>query len=790
VHPEELAALRRHVARGALHVVGGGMTSPDTLLPETELLLRDLLHGARFAQDVLGAAPPRAAWLPDSFGHAATTPDLLAAAGYDAVGFARIDGALTPFEALNTPGRPPRAGSNAALLASLGSADFFWRGPGGARVLAHFMSTGAVYCQGDNIDHPEPIQVPGGHLGPFRGDDPAFTDAAITRYVAELTPWAKTPYLFVPVGCDFQHPKERLIEYLDGYNARHYRQSDVRAVAASFDDYAALVRAHAAVLPEIEGGLEPYFMGFYASRAAIKRRTREAVRPLYAAETLAAALGPDAPGVGDATAALGATAARLARSNHHDFIPGTSTDAVVADEQLPLLDAGEAAARAVFGTLATTLAARVAMAEGALARAVVVNTSGSVRSEHVDVRLPPAPGRDAPTPVRVLARDVPPHGWRVLDVLPDAPEPLPERAVEVVLTDAQGAEASGAAVARVVLDNGRVRAQWSREGPSGVFALRALVIDGAEALAAPSFTLADYADTGGLWRLGHEMDGCTFTRLEPAAGEAPEDVRVVEGSPWRARVAFHGATATREVWLDAGAAGLGLALTTGAAEGTSRTATFTFATDAGAGAPLRTSLAGGWAERSVERVYAPTFWPAVEWASVGSWAVLLRQSTGVRFDGAGGMELMAVRDARMEQCDVLGGTGSDTTAPTIEWEIVRAGAPAEAARAAQRFNRPLAVASLGPATGGADPGAVGSLVTVEGDGLVTALKSAERGEGVIVRALLLPGPLTLRLGASLRDRAVVRCDAAERDLAPLEPTDGALVLDRAAHGAVVTLRVR
>src|SRR5208282_254342 len=36
-HPEELAPIRAAVAAGSFHVVGGGMTSPDTLLPESEL---------------------------------------------------------------------------------------------------------------------------------------------------------------------------------------------------------------------------------------------------------------------------------------------------------------------------------------------------------------------------------------------------------------------------------------------------------------------------------------------------------------------------------------------------------------------------------------------------------------------------------------------------------------------------------------------------------------------------------------------------------------------------------
>ena len=676
-HPEELAALRAHIARGALHIVGGGMTSPDTLLPETELLMRDMLYGARFAEDVVGAAPARSAWLPDSFGHSPTTPDLLAAAGYTAVAFSRSDGAPTILEALQDPDRPAAPGSNAELLAQLGSADFVWRGPGGAEVLAHWMPTSGLYCQGDSIDYDEPIAVPGGHIGTYHGDDPPFVDAAIDRYVAELTPFAKTPYLFVPVGCDFQHPKAELLAYLDAYNARRFPETKVWVVAASFDEYAALVRTHQGELPVLDADLEPYFMGFYATRAAIKREVRAAARPFFAAEVLAVALGKPAP--------LSAELELLARADHHDFIPGTSTDDVAGKEQLPLLAAAKAAAESALGT-----------------GPVLLN------------------------PASTAQRGVPPFGWR-----------------------------SGAPEAGAMLDLCGPDLCWTKPGV---------------------FEVIEYADMGGLWRLGHEMKGCSLTPIP--SNPCGDDGVWVEDSPTVRRLRFTGPAATCEVWTEAGMEGVGFAIETGAAEGTTRTVRLHL----GQPGPQRTSLAGGWAERPVERVYSPTFWPAVEWASVGTSAVLLRQSTGVRFDGQGGIELMAVRDARSEKCDFEGGEGSDTATHRIEWRIVRAEPPLGAARAAQRFNRPLvAVAGLS---------GEGSLLTAEGEGLVTAVKPAERGEGVIVRALLSPGPLTLHLGPGLSGRTATRCDAAERDLAPLGAAAQTLVLDKATFGAIATVRLR
>jgi hypothetical protein len=106
-------------------------TAPRLVQVRRALRPRDYLHGARFAEETLGAVV-RAAWLPDSFGHAATVPDLLAAIGSDSVMFARIDGAPTFYESLNGRGTL-RAGSHAAELLAPGSADFVWKGPGGSR---------------------------------------------------------------------------------------------------------------------------------------------------------------------------------------------------------------------------------------------------------------------------------------------------------------------------------------------------------------------------------------------------------------------------------------------------------------------------------------------------------------------------------------------------------------------------------------------------------------------------------------------------------------------------------
>ncbi len=802
-HPEEAARLAAAAARGQLHVVGGGMTSPDTLLPEGEVLFRDWLYGSIVAEGRLGVRPT-SAWLPDSFGHGGTAPDVLAAAGFDSVAFSRIDGALSIYERIARPTAPPHEGSSASALLAAGSADFVWQGEGGAEVLATFLASPGLYCMGDDLDYDEPFQVPGGHLGAFHGDA-SFTDARIDKYAAELAGWARTPYRFVPVGCDFAHPKDALLSYLDGYNARRYPTTGVWATVAPYDVYAKLVGFHRDALPRVKGELSPYYMGFYGSRAAVKRAVRDAAAPFLLAEPFAALLGDE----GRALQAQAAPAFRtLTLSDHHDFVTGTSADAVVADEELPWLATAQAAGERQLAHVAATLASRVPIASDAVGRVVALHAASATRDAVASVVWPIVAGTPpalhavvdgAPAPL-VLAHEpaaddstatfelalagVAPFSYRVIDVLPGA-APAPPVGVTLETLDASGAATSGADVATIVVANARVRVEAKRR--EGSFALTSVRLDGVEALAGDSFALRDYDDDGGLWRLGHEMPGCALTERAPTA--TSDAVRVVERSAYRVRVALDAESSTREIALDVGALGPELAVTTGAAPGTTRTVVFAFAT--ADDATLRTSGPGGYATHPLERVYAPTFWPAVAWASFGPVAVLLGQSTGVRAAATGEIEWMLARDARAEKCDMEGGTGTDTRLHRIVWRLERAASPAEADRAAQDFDRPVRLVRVGLAQGEAlDLAPTASLASVEGDAVISTIKPAERGEGAIVRALLLPGPATLRLAPALGGAEVVASDLTERDSASLGARSDAIALDRASRGSIVTLRVR
>jgi hypothetical protein len=766
-HPEEAAPLKAAAARGALRVVGGGMTSPDTVLPETELMMRDFTDGQVFSEDQLGIRPT-AAYLPDSFGQGGAAPDVLAAAGYDGVAFSRIDGASTFYFQAIFPNRPLLAGSTAAMLQDMGTADFIWKGVGGGEVLAHFMAAPSFYCQGDNIDYNEELELPGSHTGAFMGDDPTFTDAALDRYFDELGGWSRTPYMFVPVGCDFQHPKPQLISYLDGYNQRRYPTTGVWAVAAPFDDYVALVDFYRDALPTVSGELTPYFEGFYGTRADVKRATRDAARPFFTAEPFVSFLGDS-----DLYAAAKPALHALTRADHHDWVTGTANDMVATTEQLPALAEAQAAGETELAGAAQALAVRIPLTAGTVVRYIAVNASGVRRTEVVPVPVPDAVGTvhtDAPGDGARVAVDMPPFSWRALDFVPGAPVPV-DTQLTLTQTDTQ-----------VVLDNGIVRAQL--DAVDGTFVLDHLAIGGQDLMVGPSFTITDYDDTGGLWRIGSEMDGCHFTPIAPTGGT--ETVTVLTQTPLEVRVAFTSATATREVRLGAGESGLDVAITTGAASGTSRTVSFAFATVPGT--TLATSAPGGGIARRPSYLYTPTFWPAVDYVALGDVAVLLRQSTGARVDGDG-VELFAVRNAPMEKCDIEGGKGTDDATHRIEWRIVQAADPAPLAQA---FNRPIAVEQVSLAQAASpDLPASRSLLSIDG-GVVLALKPAERGEGVILRVQLRDGAAaaTVQVPDFLITRPLVRVDATEHYLGEMGLAPASLELDRATFGAIATVLFR
>ncbi len=107
--PELFAEIRKYVKEGRWEIVGGTWVESDANMPSGESLIRQYLYGKRYFRKKFGV-DVKHGWYPDTFGHAATLPQILAKSGIETYSFFR-------------PWDEERA--------------FWWESPDGSRVFAH-----------------------------------------------------------------------------------------------------------------------------------------------------------------------------------------------------------------------------------------------------------------------------------------------------------------------------------------------------------------------------------------------------------------------------------------------------------------------------------------------------------------------------------------------------------------------------------------------------------------------------------------------------------------------------
>lgn len=345
--PDRRETIRELINSRRLRLTSSGVTTADTLLPKSEAILRDLLLGQEWLRSQDMTQQPELAYFPDSFGHSPCLPSLLNAAGFSQAGITRVDGMFFPGCDFEFPSRFQWEGSSAALLMKKErTLDFVWRDSEGGQVLCHWNAF--TYGQGDLLAYTGLSRV---YLAPlaFSNRSDWNVTRRIHQYVRQLVPYARTPYLFCPIGLDFVDPIPDLVSLLDRYNAKHYPQTGIWVVNAGMDDYLSLVAHYRQYLPILNLDPNPYWSGFYTARPTLKKQCHDLVDTLVLAEGL---------GVLPENELAGKTAGKemetawwnAAASNHHDFITGTATDRVVGAEQQPWLARGvEIASAAVAG---------------------------------------------------------------------------------------------------------------------------------------------------------------------------------------------------------------------------------------------------------------------------------------------------------------------------------------------------------------------------------------------------------------------------------------------------------
>lgn len=324
-----------------LRIVGGGITSPDNLLPHGETLLRNFVIANAWLLTNFPAAPSsglpalpalQQVWTPDDFGHDAQFPILMEAMGLQGVGFSRIPGDPQQYWTFGQANSGISGGPNmAAWLLVFGDSnqknlgtDFIWQASDGSTTLAHFMQAG--YFQGASIS----------------------SSADIQNYYNTNNGAAPTPYIFVPVGVDFSLPVQALVQYACDWNAANLSSTGIYAVAATFDHYIQLVSFYPKNLltrsshPDMSTTFPfvpaPYWTGVYGSRPEIKIQHHQATRKLLGAELYSVIANfLSVSGVDGLQDWIAAGWLNLTPSTHHDYITGTAANSVYYGEQLPLL---------------------------------------------------------------------------------------------------------------------------------------------------------------------------------------------------------------------------------------------------------------------------------------------------------------------------------------------------------------------------------------------------------------------------------------------------------------------
>ncbi len=333
--PDKREAVRQLVNEGRLRLTSSGVTTADTIIPSAEAILRDFCVGQEWMRANGLEQEPRLAYFTDSFGCTPTLPSLLRAAGFDRTAITRIDGMYFVGCELDLPSRFPRPGSSAErLLKQERTLDFIWRDCNGAQVLCHWNAF--TYGQGDMLAYGGFSRMYLARLA-FALRSDRHVARRIARYVGQLAPYSRTPYMLCPIGFDFVEPIPDLVALLDRYNRNHYPSTGIWVVNAGLDDYLALVEQHRDMLPVLELDPNPYWTGFYTARPTLKQRCRRLVDRLLLAERLAFL--PENRGMeAGVSADLRGPWWKAAVSNHHDFVTGTSPDRVVEEEQIPWLE--------------------------------------------------------------------------------------------------------------------------------------------------------------------------------------------------------------------------------------------------------------------------------------------------------------------------------------------------------------------------------------------------------------------------------------------------------------------
>lgn len=696
---------------GRLRIVGGGITSPDSLLSNGECFLRNYVVGLQWMQTV--SLPwTNCVWLPDDFGHDSQLPATLVAMGAQAVGFARCPLASGYQGHMTTQQPAPQAGTILPLAPSDGGGcDFLWKAADGSVIFAHWMP--CKYSQGSSMYDTPP--------------------AGIDTFLAANQPCSPTPYVHVPVADDFIVPlgggppgtkvTNTLLDRIETWTGEHPNKP---AVLSTFDAYVAAVLAWLAENPAtpfytrtFHGDANnpdpttfrsnPYWMGFYGSRMNIKSGHQQATRILLAAETLDAVLAFQGNALADTPQALLSAWAELVPSTHHDYITGTASDAVVDVEQMPRLANAAELGTTLMTQQMAALAASVNVPSNAL---VVFNPLGFERYGTVEIspaaagqlQLPKGQWQDAADGNVLVYVHAPSAGYETFT----SSFPPPPAAPSISTNDGGATYTlSNQYLSATVAQS----ANWALTNVTDLLANLTVVTSGN--------TFSFYRDGGNIYEFGFECESPSFKAVDPStisAGQATiteeGPLRVTLSAPIKVELPFYPVQEyTLEYSLGAGDACLQMTLQGQAPSGTSMFVEFAFPQAIASlehGTPMHwdSKQPATFGTASFDAVIEPTHDFVVAWGAESILGAIYHLAVPGWANTGSSLTGVVLRNTPGDGCDGRGASGSDDVQHTITYALRVPSALQDAAtgiplKEARAYNTPLYAAPATPASGSA-----------------------------------------------------------------------------------------
>ena len=276
--PAMFAEIQQRVAEGRWELAGGWWIEPDCNIPSGESFVRQGLYGQRYLDAKFGKTA-RVGFNVDSFGHAATLPQILHKSGITYYTFLRP----MPHEA------------------TLPATVFWWEADDGSRVLAYRIPFDYA-SWGDALDD------------------------HVTQCSAELNAPFDEGMCFYGVGNHGGGPTKANLDSILRMRSDPSRHQLVFSSPERFFD---AVRSHELPIPVLHAGLQRHAPGCYAAHSGVKRWNRLAENRLIAAEkwSLLALWINDQPYPDD----LGRAWKNVLFNQFHDILAGTSLEAAYDD---------------------------------------------------------------------------------------------------------------------------------------------------------------------------------------------------------------------------------------------------------------------------------------------------------------------------------------------------------------------------------------------------------------------------------------------------------------------------